>query len=127
MNAPSAPNTLTLGWHWFVDFSGCRSMPTTPAQLRDTLCHAARLAGATIVAESFHEFSPHGLSGVVVIAESHFAVHTWPEHQAICIDLFSCSSRLNIDTAIAYLQEIFKPASTRVREVTRDVDSIAAD
>ena len=48
---------------------------------------------ATIVRDVFHQFSPHGISGVVVIAESHLAIHTWPEHGYAAVDLFSLQAR----------------------------------
>ena len=92
-----------LGWHWLVDFHQCAYIPDDPSELEEILIAAAQLAGATVVQCCFHRFSPFGLSGVVVIAESHLAIHTWPEHQTICIDLFSCSEKINAQIAIDWI------------------------
>jgi hypothetical protein len=57
------------------------------------------------VQEVFHQFNPHGLSGVIVIAESHLAIHTWPEYGVAAIDLFTCDPNLKAEAAIAYIAE----------------------
>lgn len=80
---------------------------------------AAKMAGATVVQTCFHKFSPHGLSGVVVIAESHLAVHTWPEHNAMCLDLFSCSDRINAPIAIDFIAAEIRAGKVDRRTVTR--------
>ena len=89
-----------LGWHWLVDMYDCERLPTEPHVLEAILIAAAEMAGATVVQSCFHRFSPIGLSGVVVIAESHLAAHTWPEFKTMCVDLFSCSERINAQIAI---------------------------
>ena len=80
---------------------------------------AAKMAGATVVQTCFHKFSPHGLSGVVVIAESHLAVHTWPEHNAMCLDLFSCSDKINAQIAIDFIAAEIQAGKVDRRTVTR--------
>ncbi len=108
-----------LGWHWLVDFYQCSQLPTESSVLEAILIKAAELAGATVVQSCFHQFSPHGLSGVVVIAESHLAAHTWPEHQAMCIDLFSCSQRINVQVAIDFIAEKIQAGKVDRRNITR--------
>jgi len=58
--------------------------------LKDSLLAAAVEAGATVLGESFHRFSPQGVSGVVIIAESHLFIHTWPEYGYAAVDIFTC-------------------------------------
>ncbi len=111
----------TLGWHWFLDLSQCGSIPTAPKELEAILCESARIAGATIVESCFHSFSPFGLSGVVVIAESHLAIHTWPEHHAVCIDLFSCTESLDVTKAFSFLESVFQAEGADVRCEKREV------
>jgi len=88
--------TSPLGQHFLFDFYGC-----SPARLNDlkeleeSFVTAARDGGATVVGAHFHHFNPIGISGVVVIAESHLALHTWPEHGFAAVDLFSCSPDLD--------------------------------
>ena len=108
-----------LGWHWLVDFYQCSELPTEASVLEAILITAAELAGATVVQSCFHQFSPHGLSGVVVIAESHLAAHTWPEHQAMCIDLFSCSQKIKAQAAIDFIAEKIRPGKVDRRNITR--------
>ncbi len=76
--------------------------------IRQAMLGAAREAGARIVTETFHRFSPHGISGVVIITESHLAIHTWPEHRYAAVDLFTCGDKLASDKAILYLRESLK-------------------
>jgi S-adenosylmethionine decarboxylase proenzyme len=59
------------------------------------LTEAVREANATVVETVFHRFSPHGVSGVVVIAESHVSIHTWPEHGYAAVDVFTCSDQID--------------------------------
>ena len=114
-----AKESLVLGWHWLVDFYQCSHLPTEPSVLEAILIKAAELAGATVVQSCFHQFSPHGLSGVVVIAESHLAAHTWPEHQAMCIDLFSCSPKINVQVAIDFIAEKIQAGKVDCRNLKR--------
>lgn len=108
-----------LGWHWLVDFYDCEQLPSEPAVLEGMLVEAAKLAGATVVQSCFHRFSPHGLSGVVIIAESHLAAHTWPEHRAMCIDIFSCSHRIHSQVAIDYVASQIQAARVETRSIVR--------
>ena len=75
--------------------------------VKTTLVEAARAAGATIVETVFHKFSPWGISGVVVIAESHLAIHIWPENRYAAIDVFTCGENVRMDVASAFLKRAF--------------------
>src|SRR5256712_7191979 len=80
---------------------------------------AARRAQATIVDVVFHEFNPFGISGVVVIAESHLSIHTWPEYRYAAVDIFSCGDVLKPEVAASYLVEQFAAERTSVVEMQR--------
>ncbi len=108
-----------LGWHWLVDFFQCEKLPSDPIVLETIMVTAAKMAGATVVQTCFHKFSPHGLSGVVVIAESHLAVHTWPEHDAMCLDLFSCSDKIKAQLAIDFIASEIQAGKVDSRTVVR--------
>jgi S-adenosylmethionine decarboxylase proenzyme len=85
-----------LGQHTLLDFYGCD--PRRLKRSRDIkalLCAAVRAGGGRIVKAVFHNFSPYGVSGVVVITESHVTIHTWPEHGYAAVDIFSCSAKLD--------------------------------
>ena len=78
-----------LGKHILAEFYGCRFDVINDCKNIKKLCmRAAQESGATVVGSSFHEFNPQGVSGVVVIAESHLSVHTWPEYQFASMDIF---------------------------------------
>ncbi|NOX33221.1 MAG: adenosylmethionine decarboxylase [Deltaproteobacteria bacterium] len=72
------------------------------------LLKAAKVSGATIISSSFHEFAPQGISGVVVIAESHFTVHAWPEHDYAAVDIFTCGDNIDLEVAINSMKESFE-------------------
>jgi S-adenosylmethionine decarboxylase proenzyme len=101
-------NSPPIGRQFVLDLYDCQAPEIDDLEwVRRTMLRAAEVANATIVCDAFHRFSPYGISGVVVIAESHIAVHTWPEHGYAAIDMFSCSSPLRLDVAADYLTEAF--------------------
>jgi S-adenosylmethionine decarboxylase proenzyme len=82
--------------HMLVELRACSSgLLDDPVGLKELLLEAVRRGGGTIVTEVFHTFNPHGVSGVIVIAESHVAIHTWPEHSYAAVDIFSCGTKLD--------------------------------
>jgi S-adenosylmethionine decarboxylase len=85
------------------------------------MVEAAKRAEATIIDVVFHEFNPFGISGVVVIAESHLSIHTWPEHRYAAVDIFSCGETLKPAEAANYLVEQFGASRASCVEVKRGV------
>lgn len=89
--------------------------------VKDILVSAARACGATIVDVAFHEFNPFGVSGVVVIAESHLSIHTWPEHRYAAVDIFTCGDVIKPEVAVAYIASRFRCKNPSVVEMRRGV------
>ena len=111
----------SLGRHLLAEFHDCESGAlNSPARIEELMNEAARLSGATVVRSVFHMFSPHGVSGVVVVEESHLAVHTWPEHGYAAVDYFSCGE-VDCDAAVRYLAEHLAPSRVETKEVPRGV------
>lgn len=109
-----------LGTHVLLDLEGCdRARIDDVSWVREAMVNAARLAGATVVTEVFHRFSPQGVSGVVVITESHLAVHTWPEFGAVAVDLFTCGGTIRAELAADSLARAFGASHSQVRTVDR--------
>ena len=82
-----------LGHHLLIDCHGCRGTVLTDVDaVRALLRSAAAAFGLTVIAETFHQYSPQGVSGVLILAESHLAVHTWPEREFAAVDLFTCAA-----------------------------------
>jgi S-adenosylmethionine decarboxylase proenzyme len=100
--AESTPSFL--GHHVLAEFNECSLEVLNNHQfLKELMEESAVIAGATIVKSVFHQFSPFGTSGVVVIEESHFAIHTWPEHNYAAIDLFTCNVGMDFMKAYEHL------------------------
>ena len=90
--------------------------------LRDTLLAAAREAGAIIVGESFHPFPPYGgVSGVVIIAESHLSIHTWPEYGYAAVDIFTCGNTINPERAVELLIRELQAGDSSIVELERGI------
>jgi S-adenosylmethionine decarboxylase len=87
--------------------------------VKAALVEAAKRAHATIVDVVFHKFNPFGISGVVVIAESHLSIHTWPEYRYAAVDIFSCGATLRPEIAANYLVTQFGAERTSVVEMQR--------
>jgi S-adenosylmethionine decarboxylase proenzyme len=87
--------------------------------VKRTLEGAARAAGATIVETVFHQFAPWGISGVVVIAESHLAIHIWPENRYAAVDVFTCGENVRTDVATAFLTRAFQSKRSMQHHFTR--------
>ena len=101
-----APVTA-LGHHLLVEFTGCdAAFLADLGRVTSAMLQAAEASGATVVTHSFHHFSPHGVSGAVIIAESHLAIHTWPEHGFAAVDFFSCGN-VNMGRGLAVLKVAF--------------------
>jgi S-adenosylmethionine decarboxylase proenzyme len=94
----------SLGKHIILELYNCNSAKLNNRLfLEDTMIEAAKLAGASIVGSHFHAFAPHGLSGMVIIKESHLAVHTWPENEYAAVDFFTCSASFDHKKAIDFI------------------------
>jgi S-adenosylmethionine decarboxylase len=114
--------TQTFGDHYLIDLHGCDSdVIATVAQTEAALLDAARRCGSTIIEYDFHQFSPHGVSGVILIAESHFSVHTWPENDFAAVDIFTSGEKMQPDVAIRILEAAFRAKKVDVMKVTRGV------
>jgi S-adenosylmethionine decarboxylase len=85
------------------------------------LVDAALEAGAEVREVAFHKFSPQGVSGVVVISESHLAIHTWPELGYAAVDVFTCGERVDPWTACDYIKLQFRAGEVKASEVPRGV------
>ena len=109
-----------LGRHLLLELFDCDSDAINNLEaVKGALVEAAKRAQATIVDVVFHEFNPFGISGVVVIAESHLSIHTWPEYRYAAVDIFSCGDVLQPEVAANYLVEQFGAERTSVVELQR--------
>ena len=113
-----------LGRHVLAEFFGCSfEVLNDLKKVEKTMVNAALEAGAEVREYVFHKFSPHGVSGVVVISESHLAIHTWPELGYAAVDVFTCGERVNPWDACRFLVEKFGAEDMQANEVKRGLIS----
>jgi len=103
-----------------VDLRGCTAVSAlAPETVAAAFVRALESAGATVVEALSHNFPGAGLTCVLILAESHAVLHTWPETATVNIDIFSCSTRLKSLAAIAEVSRTFEAARVSVREIPR--------
>jgi S-adenosylmethionine decarboxylase len=111
-----------LGTHLLVELRDCNpEILKDLTRVKDTMVAAAKEAKATIVDISFHEFNPFGISGMVVIAESHLSIHTWPEYAYAAVDIFTCGDIIKPEVAAAFLIEQFESKNPSIVELKRGI------
>jgi spermidine synthase len=109
-----------LGRHILVEYYGCDANKLNDVPyIEESMVDAARAADATVINSSFHHFSPYGVSGVVVIQESHLAIHTWPEYGYAAVDIFTCGSTVDPWIAYRFLEEKLGASSGSSLEMLR--------
>ncbi len=112
--------TEHLGTHIIAEFMGCsfEALDDHDA-LAGLLRNAAQNAHATVLNVSTHQFKPHGMSGLVLLQESHISIHTWPEYGYAAIDIYTCGDHVSSQAAIDTLAAFFKPANINQIEIKR--------
>lgn len=121
LNPLKAPveKTKTTGFiHLIADFESSQ-MIEDPKELEKILFDAAKKANNTPLKAAIYKFPVQGITGVMLLAESHIAIHTWPEDNYIAVDIFTCGRTTNPHKALDYLKEKFRPQRVRVREIKR--------
>ena len=110
----------TLGRHILVEYNGCEpDLLADVAHIEKSMVAAAKAAEATVINSTFHHFSPWGVSGVVVIQESHLAIHTWPEYGYAAVDIFTCGETVDPWISYNFLKDAFKSEYASAMEMLR--------
>lgn len=110
-----------LGRHLVVELWGCERGTDDPEMIRAALLRAVERARARVIEVHVHPFNPHGVSGMAMLAESHIAVHTWPEIRYVAVDVFACGETVAPEGAVEELCDLFCPQRTSVVEITRGI------
>ena len=109
-----------LGLHLLLELKDCNpALLNDLDYIRESLHLTARKVGAHVVGESFHHFSPQGVTGILAIAESHISIHTWPEYGYAAIDVFTCGDTVDPWEAHAFLKRALQAHNDAVVEVGR--------
>ena len=109
-----------LGKQILVEYYDCdQSKINDVSYIENSLIEATKASNATIISHNFHKFSPYGVSGVVVIAESHVAIHTWPEYNYAAVDIFTCGDTIDPWIIQEQLKEYFESKNVSSMEMKR--------
>jgi S-adenosylmethionine decarboxylase proenzyme len=112
----------TLGTHLLIELWSCNCEKMDNLEyLENIMAHAAEVAGATVLKTAFQNYNPHGVSGVVVIAESHLTIHTWPEHGYAAVDVFTCGETVDPWKAAGFLKQELEAGEFQVKDFKRGV------
>lgn len=122
-----AESVAPLGAHFILDLYGCDEIILNDvAGIQEAFLYAGRVSNATILDYFFHPFKPVGVTGVVIIAESHFSIHTWPEFEHAAIDIFTCGKDMKPEKAIEVFLKVFSAKTHRLRKISRGVFPVFA-
>jgi len=109
-----------LGHHVTLDLYDCDTVSINDtAFVKATLLEVTNLLKLTVVNATIHAFSPIGVSGVVIIEESHIAIHTWPEHAYVAIDFFTYEKTLELDKGISFIVDKFQATHYTKKSINR--------
>jgi S-adenosylmethionine decarboxylase len=106
------------GIHLVADFWGGQIIED-PKEIEEILIMAAKKGGCIPLKVTTYKFSPQGITGVVLLAESHIAIHSWPEHNYVAVDIFTCGDKSLPYKAFEYLKEKFQPTKIKLKKVKR--------
>jgi len=110
----------SVGAHVLLDLYGIPAARLDdPDHLRACLEQAARDGGAHVIESRFSRFSPQGASGVVILAESHLAVHTWPELEFAAVDVFTCGAPSVADGVADAVVRLLAPTRFEKKRIAR--------
>lgn len=113
-----------LGTHIVCELSGCNAAMLTDVDAVAKMMEQAALeANATPITKAFHRFQPQGVSGVVVIQESHLSIHTWPETGYAAMDFYTCGDHTDPWAACEYAAKILRATNMRTTEVKRGIEA----
>ena len=111
-----------LGTHVMLELRDCNpQLLDDLAYIKDVMIRAADGVGAQILGESFHQFYPQGVTGIVAIAESHLCIHTWPEYGYAAADIFTCGTSIKPQEAAQFIIDQLESQEPSIVEVKRGI------
>lgn len=111
-----------LGIHLLIELCSCNRQKLDDMDyLERIMAQAAEVAGATVLKTAFQNFNPQGVSGVVVIAESHLTIHSWPEYGYAAVDIFTCGTKVDPWKAASFLKQELEAMDIQVKDFERGI------
>ncbi|QAS54701.1 S-adenosylmethionine decarboxylase proenzyme [Halobacillus litoralis] len=115
----------TMGRHVIAELWDCNeSKLNDMSYIEQVFVDAALKAGAEVREVAFHKFAPHGVSGVVIISESHLTIHSFPEHGYASIDVYTCGDRIDPNVAAQYIVDALEAGKNETVEVPRGMGPV---
>ncbi len=112
-----------LGTHVLLELRDCDpELLDDLSHIRQELLRAASAVDAHVVGESFHRFTPQGVTGILSIAESHISIHTWPEHRYAAADVFTCGDRTMPERAAALIIDALRCRDPQITQIRRGLN-----
>jgi len=109
-----------LGQHLLIELYECnKDILNDEKKVKEILTSAAETCGATVLKSSSHKFSPVGVSAIIMIAESHLSIHTWPEYSYAAADVFTCGTTIRPELAVDYLVKELEAKNFTLHEIKR--------
>lgn len=109
---------MALAKHVILELYDCDIDSINSIELvESSLIRAVKISGCKILSKYFHKFSPQGVTGIVAVCESHFSIHTWPEHKYCAVDIFCCKE--DISLSVDFLKTAFKSQRSEIKTITR--------
>jgi S-adenosylmethionine decarboxylase len=114
---------VSIGIHLVGDLLGVDPKKISNADtMQDIMESAVKYGKLTKIRSYYHQFSPSGVSGIVLLAESHLSFHTWPEHGLVALDIFTCGPTENAESALEFILGKLTPSSIEYKRIERGVD-----
>lgn len=111
---------MPLGMLYAAEFYNCRNKKAFHhREVERAACASVRAAGLTVIRPVKHRYEPHGVTCIVLLKESHIAVHTWPEHDFVAADIFTCGHASRARKALTELRRVYRPTKVIVKKFVR--------
>ncbi|MCL5408192.1 MAG: adenosylmethionine decarboxylase [Candidatus Thermoplasmatota archaeon] len=114
---------MSIGIHLVGDLKGVEPEKISKVDaMEDVMESAVKYGKLTKIRSYYHQFSPSGVSGIILLAESHLSFHTWPEHGLVALDIFTCGPTENAESALEYILGKLTPSSIEYKRIERGID-----
>ncbi len=111
---------VTVGVQIIADLYGIdEDLISESGKLYDIIENAVKVGKLTKISSDYYQFQPRGVSGIVLLAESHLSFHTWPEHGLVTLDIYTCGDPENADAAFNYIVSVLAPTSVEYKKLSR--------
>jgi len=113
---------IQVGLHLVVELYGCNPKYISKlSNYKEKIERVVKKSGVTVLKSYHHQFNPHGVTSIFLLAESHFTVHTWPEYNYMAVDIFTCGSSEKAWEILKWLKREFKPLNIKVMDIMRGI------